>query len=410
MSTHYQAALCRFQLNAVDRTLSLLKQRGQKADHEHDSFTNIGAILLSKPTFLSKDDLELLDHEFVVQNPLEIPNLVDRLPQDYDHPTIVAKYDLTTQRPPRLRCAHCGLARHWKGYILALPNGDHALLAERHCGREQFGLKWGSIENIFLRRETRQINLRRLIEVRRVFSDFKDEVLCLQVKSEVSAFDDYMHDLGHKLGKLAKSLGGGPRRDGRLDAITYRRDPDAEERQARKREPNLFDDIDNPISDEDLRRAYRHLHNWIEENGKIYKAVSVPVGICAGFRILSLEKPSRLLVEANDQLRQLELIFLAQTLEGISDEQLSSTLKAIRGIIEKVEIALSLLDELAKFTEPRNLTVIANWATKHEDIEGSYEAKQRALIAPNGSRLEAPVFSPIETPILDAMLKTVGRI
>lgn len=365
---------------------------------------------MSKLTFLSKEDLELLDHDFVVDNPLEISNLIERLPPDYDHPTIVAKYDLTNQRPPRLRCAHCGLARHWKGYILSLPNGDHALLAERHCGRKQFGLKWASIENIFLRRETRQINLKRLIGVRRIFSEFKDEVVVLAAKPEFSAFDDYIYGLGHRLGKLARSLGSGPRHDGKLDAVTYRRDPDAEERQARKWEPDLFYDIDNPASDEDQRRAYRILADWIDANGKIYKPVKVPIGFCAGFRILSLEKPSQLLKDAIAQLYVLETTFLAQTLDGISDGQLSSLLKSIREIIGKIETALGLLGELAKFTEPRNLLTISNWATRHEDIEGHYEARQRILIASDGSQLEGPILSPIETPMLDAVLKIVGRI
>lgn len=250
--------------------------------------------------FLADEDRQLREREFVIADPELAPNLVATIPPLKGPPNIIAKYDLKNTGRPKLRCGHCGTRHHWKGYLLELEDGRHALLAERHCGRKAFGLRWQEVENVFLDAESRQTDLARLIKVRKAWSEFHRQLRVLVSRPEFGVVGVYLDELRHRFGKLSQALARCAREDGVLFITVEVRDQEAEDRRARLEAPDLFKAIDEALDKDtdSIRRAQSNLRKWMETRGQITKPKREPKGTCAGYKILSAKLPEKLLADA----------------------------------------------------------------------------------------------------------------
>lgn len=267
---------------------------------------------------------------------------------------------------------------------------------------------WESSKNLFLQKQTRQTSLRRLISARRIFRQFKDEIIALAGSEAVSAFDAYLHDLGHSMGKVAKALGNSTKRDGRLNATIHVRNREAEEERASKRRPDLYKAIEEANNEVEARRAKKYFFRWIEEHGQVHRPQVIPMGVCAGFRILELRKPSKLLRDAIDVLNGTETTLVLNGLEGLSNLQLHEMIQVLRSTIETVHLALGLLQDLKRFTEPRNLSNLAAWANRDETISGKYKTNGRTLADEMGNHLKPrALVANDDAPALSAMMRAI---
>jgi len=364
---------------------------------------------LRERELLSREDQELLQREFTISDPESVPNLASRLPTLSDPPQIIAKYDTKKSGRPALRCCHCSSRRHWKGYVLRLPNGQHALLAERHCGREAFGLRWEQVENAFKQQVSRQADLMRLARVRQVFPDFVLELECLRENEQVLAYDKFRDDLRRKFGPLSRRLGAEPRRNGRFDAEIRVRNREAEYTRARRLEPALVKAAEDvSVGPDERARNQRALEKWLGAQSPIISGELRHVGVCSGYAILDDENPNRLLSRAYNEAMSMAPAIAARTSDEWSGVSLAEVFRAMREIIECVRNALVLLGELARFCERKNFETLATWATQDENVPGKYRVDGGSLIDEQGNRLTVAItLAPLEAPAFGSLIQAL---
>jgi hypothetical protein len=366
---------------------------------------------LTEHDFLSTEDRALLARDFMVTNPEETPNLVDSLPPLEGSPEIVAKYHIRDRTRPRLRCAKCGERVHWKGYVLRLPDDQHALLAERHCGREAFGLKWEQVERAFLQQVSRQSDLVRLEKLRPVFPTFVSEIESLVSHTQVRAFDRYLYDLRHSFGPLGRGLAKSPKQLGLFNAEILVRNTEAEYARAKRQQPELVESAEDvSVGPEHRARNQRRLDRWLNEQQPIFKTEIVRFGACLGDGILRDESPAVQFTKALECAKQIQTLFDSRSSSDWTATGLAEGFKAIRQVIEGVDWALYTLGRFQRFTSPRNIAVMAEWATRDHAIRGSYRVEGSTLLDDDGRRLEPTcLFDTIDTPAFEKLSEAFGR-
>src|SRR5262249_62334742 len=136
---------------------------------------------VSAVDFLTEAARLLSLREFEAPEPESLPGLVDRLPPGTPMPTILYRYHVRPKGGmqnkhlrPFIRCAHCQGKRHWKGFVIQLDDGSLALLGH-NCGEDQFGIDFRRIEADFHTARNRQVDLRRLVELRALIPAFEHE-------------------------------------------------------------------------------------------------------------------------------------------------------------------------------------------------------------------------------------------
>jgi hypothetical protein len=366
---------------------------------------------LAERDFLSAEDRALLAHNFTVANPEETPNLVESLPVLEGPPEIIAKYHIQDRTRPRLRCAKCGERVHWKGYILRLPDARHALLAERHCGREAFGLKWDQVERAFLEQVSRQTDLIRLEKLRTAFPALLAEIEAFTAHQQVRAYDRYFHDLRHSFGPLSRGLGRSPKQLGLFDAEIRVRNAAAEYGRAKRQVPELIEAAEDvSVGPDDRRRNQGRLNKWLAQQEPLFKTDTVRLGVCLGDAILRDESPSGMLGRALGRVRQVQALFDVRRSSDWTAPALADGFKTIGLILDEVDDALFALGRFQRFTSAKNIAVLAEWATRDDTIAGRFRADGSALLADDGRRLEPIcIFRPIDAPAYDRLAEAFGR-
>jgi hypothetical protein len=366
---------------------------------------------LAETDFLSAEDRALLAREFTVANPEEVPNLVDELPPLEGTPEIVAKYHVTDRRRPRLRCAKCGERVHWKGYVLRLPAGKHALLAERHCGRAAFGLNWEQVERAFLQQVSRQSDLVRLEKVRGAFSVFLSEVQSIRSHPQVLAYDKYYNDLRHSFGPLSRGLGKSPKQLGLFNAEVLVRNKEAEYSRAKRQVPDLVEAAEDvSVGPEHRARNQRRLDKWLDQQQPIFKTDIERFGPCLGDAILRDDSPSTLLDDVIKRTGQVQALLDIRNSSDWTAAALTEGFKAINQIVEDVDQVLLTLARFQRFTSRRNMVALAGWATRDHTITGIYRAEGGILVDEVGRRLEPACSSEeIDLPAFEMLQIAFGR-
>ena len=129
-------------------------------------------------------DDELLRTEFRYSDPENIPGLNLSVPDPEAHPTIVGYYNETplggrkaNPDAPMIRCCHCGLRRHWRGYVVQDDLGQLHIIGAQKCGHDHYGgERFADAENIFRQTLDRQKALRRWQNMMLLVPDLKKEV------------------------------------------------------------------------------------------------------------------------------------------------------------------------------------------------------------------------------------------
>lgn len=352
-------------------------------------------------TRLSSDDRALLERNFFIEDPVVLASIVDAIPADVSTPGIAWKYDLPHSRP-KVRCAVCGAHRHWKGYVVDLGEGRHALLGG-DCGRDAFGFVWDREESAFLRLQDRQLDLRRYVAAEPFMASLEAELAEALRSDEVAVFERYMAELRKTFGKFSQALVRAARSDGRLEGTEKKPDLGASRELARIQRPDLFTAIELAPSEVALDSAKRRLAKYLETTGRVLVDAEVIVGYMDG-RILftqgglpSLVQP---LAAALSAIKAARAVAPAEA-DGIGFDVIR-TLENVRVALEEMQRALTIADAFDRFTSIENTALVAEWTAKSgRAFPQHFTPVMRSLRWGDTRRLEVPTsWAPPHLPSL----------
>jgi hypothetical protein len=377
--------------------------------------------------FLTPTDRLLMERQFDTPDPERLPGLVDRLPEDAAIDGILFRYDVTPdggmrnrEGRPRIHCAHCNGARHWRGFVIELKDGAMALLGE-DCGEKQFGIDFRRVESDFHGARGQQFDLRRVMELRALLPAAEAELEALRRCGAMAAFDTYMSGL-RKFGKLAGVLQRIAEKDGgMLTCTSFQRDVEAEARRAEKiPEARHYREKIAGAQTEYMRRErekeYRRYldglppigHDVVETIGRLAGGgifVMAPGGMVTGMRA------------ARDLLTgEIEAFLCSHSDEWHNKRRLRKGIDTLRQGMGLVYRAFGLLAELERFTAPENLAAIAAWSQREVEVPqprivAPVIANGRVLTDEDGEyALTLPPASAVPaTPHLDALRAVLGE-
>ncbi len=316
-------------------------------------------------TQLSPDDLSLLQSNLLIDDPETIPGLVQGLPDASQAVGIEAKYDITGSGKPKVRCAWCGRAVHWKGFVVDLGGSAYALVG-RTCGRAAFGIDWNSYERQFDAKRRRQADLQRLLSVQAALPAALEELRSSELAQAADQYHAFLDGLRRVHGRFGQALAKSARAGGDLLVTEEERDPQAEERNIERQRPDLVKAVENALTDEGRVRASRRLKSWIDKEGRVYKSVVKRIGRCDGYAVLGGRDPKTELRTGSDRVGAQARKLLDPAEPWAEAEALSAAFKAMREALSEIEGAASLLGELERFLAPSNWNVIAGWAARFD--------------------------------------------
>lgn len=325
--------------------------------------------------FLSEQDQRLLDREFTIEDPAGIPHLIAKIPPGLPPPTILYKYATKAAGLPRIRCAVCGKALHWKGYVVALADNRRALVAERQCGRDAFGFLWDQVEAGFIADRDRQIDLRRLIALRSVVVALAGELQSGELVNAVSAAGDFRRQLMGSFGKFSQALARMARTEGSLTVTRWVRNREKEEAQARREVPFLVIEVEDAETPLERARARRRLDAWLAAR-PVREPHEESLGQCLGWRMfVNNESTGHLLDNARRDLEAAMSDFAGQEIAqpSVTVSHVGAACEAIGSMVEQIR-------QLEEFTRPHNLAAVADWARRDETAQFDLEARGRSLI------------------------------
>jgi hypothetical protein len=274
-------------------------------------------------------DADGLKHQkFVIRSEEDLPQHVDSIPSGVTIANIVVKY---FNRAEKTRCIRCGMKRHRNGAVIALTNGDLALIGSK-CGPDYFGKEeWGRAESAFIGAQKRGEGLRwadtfienyetiknSLILFRKLFSDFEAKSKLI---SDFFGTSDYF-----AIRNLCVRNGG---------ALVFERRIESEQRIA----------------------ALKQAKAKPDENGFFYDSVSL--GRLEGGEIFSLvgvsSKIQSFIDEAAARLRDVKD-------EHVSTSKLSRGKKWYEDLKESINDYFDKLTKSVRFTSEKNLKIFLEW-------------------------------------------------
>ncbi len=142
---------------------------------------------LAGPTPRRLNDEDLLRTEFRYSDPENIAGLNGGAPDPDAHPTIIGYYDETppggrkvNPDAPMIRCCHCGLRRHWKGYVVRDDRDQLYIIGAQNCGHDHYGgERFEGAEKTFKEEQERQRALRRWHNMMELVPAIRAEVAAL---------------------------------------------------------------------------------------------------------------------------------------------------------------------------------------------------------------------------------------
>lgn len=327
--------------------------------------------------FLGRADARLLERSFTIEDPSTLPDLAQAIPPSEPSPHILFKYDTKASGRPKLRCAHCKGARHWKGYVVQLASGQSALIAERQCGRDAFGLKWDAVESQFNGERDRQLDLQRLLLVEPLLAPLISELQACVMAGNLDGHGRYLADLRTRFGLFGQALAKMARHGGQLEATHWVRNRAKEEDRVRKLRPDLIDDVEEALELAYRQRARKILDRFIEDNCKVEEPTQKILGQCRGWTTFIPGPTSKtLLAQA--------LAALIATRKALDDAgapgKLGPLLKEIATACEDITRALELARELERFVAWDNLEQIAQWVAMDGSLRFAFQVEGSTLL------------------------------
>ena len=271
-------------------------------------------------------DRDLLRHSFYSQDPLQEPNLTLHLPDGVQMNAILSAYDHRTFKLP---CARCGAARHYKGFVVELTNGQRTLLGN-HCGALEFGDLWEQYSRIFRKSRDRQGLLKRCETLRPILPRLVELAVVWQGRLVLTkqAFRGFRDDFP----KLCERL---------LDV-------------AQKQDGRLVAEVETSKSGGDETSTVLETRHFGTLQG--IEAFSV------GKLTRRLEDARYSLVSANEVLKR----------DNLDDGSLENVVKNTGDAIDVLERVALAHNAVITFFSPDNLDQICSWIRGFPELETEY--------------------------------------
>jgi hypothetical protein len=162
--------------------------------------------------FIAPKDRVLLDRQFEIGDPSQLPGLLDSPPDTDEVPEIEYAYDVTPPggrskgHAPSLKCVFPHSARHWRGFIVRWMNGNRARMG-RDCGVDHLGFDFKAEVDRFESARSRQRDLKLFIALRSLLPDVVAELRALPRDPVVLDYDRLRREFGAAFPSLRTALG-----------------------------------------------------------------------------------------------------------------------------------------------------------------------------------------------------------
>jgi hypothetical protein len=357
------------------------------------------------------DDEELLRTEFRYHDPENIPGLNFAVPDPGAHPTIIGYYDETppggrraNPDAPMIRCSHCGLRRHWKGYVVQDDRAQLYIIGAQKCGHDHYGgERFADAENTFRQDLERQRALRRWQKMMLLVPALKKEVdlllSCEQLRRLELKRDEIKRASPEGFAALVRNHGSGK------PMIEVREERDfAEEAKRAERYERALAAYQKLPPEERRRRRDEGLQPQPDDSPIIVRKTE-ELGPLMGAGFLTDAGDVR--AAALDLRKSLHAVeALNRTTKSAWVTELNRLLKEMTDKPKRILEAHLELGFVKAFFRTDNLERIERWSRSYARF--SYKADDGCLLVQDASRGRAHIEPPREvelptTPVIDGM-------
>lgn len=240
-------------------------------------------------------------------------------------------------------------------------------LVGNKCGKDHFGLDWIYETGRFKSLVDRKAALVRLQEA----EPFADQLLALADAMVAGAkrLDAFIDDFTRTSGKLSMRLLQAARdHNGGLMVEVRERSREAEEEGARRRVPNLVDDVEMARDPVERRAARRQLDRWIEDFGQVHVVRLERRGVLKGGGVLARWNLAPRIAAATARLRQ------ARDQMRLEVGDPAVLIAALRETGHAYTDVMARNGDLDVFTSVTNLHAVEQWRRQVDGLYGQIPA------------------------------------
>jgi hypothetical protein len=357
-------------------------------------------------------DAELLQTDFRVQDPERLPGLNLGVPDPEAHPIIIGYYDETppggragNPNVPFIRCCHCGLRRHWRGYLVRDDQEQLYIIGARQCGREHYGARFEAAEQMFKQEQARKRALSRWQNMSRLVDPIASEVTALLTSDTLRALERKRDEIERAspagFAALVRESGSG----NPLFEVREERDYGAEAKRKTRYEQLRRDFEAKPR--EERARLRREGRAPELETHPILRRISEPLGPLMGAGFLTPAGDARsaalALRTTLDSISRIEAI-------GSDAATLTEMTRLLREMTDRPRLLRDAVRELVfadLFFRPDNLERIERWSTAsayfsyqaegdHLHVQDSHRGAKIIFPLPPGDLPALPTIDSLE--------------
>ena len=318
-------------------------------------------------------DEELLNHEFVVENPHLLPNLSEEEPPRDQDLTLVGRYRLGT----KVKCVFGH--PHMRGFAFRAQDGRHFLVG-KICGQNVMGVEaWQEFDREQGGVEERAKYLRQIRTLQDALRRRRDWIMRLRTSPQVQALAGVRSMLGHRRDLIEAIRMAFRIHDGRIDRVVRARNIQAEiQREEREQvEIDRFNALSPRARDQYLlERAAPTI-----TKGEIQEENQVEIGTLAGRPLFMAHYSSaaqiKIIIEQIDALLNLDT-------EAVQTPQLRRLSIQSRTMLDNLLAVRGEVDEAIRFFGQPNLEILALWANDRIYDDASYAVGPGVLLIQDG--------------------------
>lgn len=356
-------------------------------------------------------DDELLSTVFTTTDPEALDGLVPE-PIIDESARVELAYDFRNTKHSMIACAHCGThPNHKAGYVIRV--GDARFLCGHQCGDQIYGADFERMHSEFEAAKSKSITLKRMRNLQAQLPAVN--AFCTEVaRSPVPrAYEQMRKSIPPRLkGEFEMAFFN---RNGQLMARIEERDYEVEKREREQYEKDVaYYKRLKPAERREL--AYAPIKPITPKMHWVLK----PFGVIYTPTLFGpYAYKHQTFVDLMRQLQKLEALgvavdFMQNPRRRGSQQNFQEALKQTNIMLDRLIEELEKLNEWEEFFSPRNLQLVAEWATARADIDGEFRAEPNALThtTENGVRVfrKLPGYSLVDLSVLRGFKNAINTV
>ena len=320
-------------------------------------------------------DEELLDHEFMVENPHLLPNLSEEEPPRDQDLTLVGRYKLGAK-------VKCVFGHHHKsGFAFRSQDGRHFLVG-KICGVNVMGVEaWQDFDREQGGVEERAKYLRQIRTLQDALRQREDWVLRLRTSPPIQALAGVRNMLGHRRDLVQAVRTAFKFHDGRIDRIIQVRNIQAEIQREEREQVEI--DRFNALSPKAREQYLMERSAPALTSGQIKDDKLVEIGTLAG-RPLFTEHPYSSAKQVRIIIEQIDALLALDT-AGEQTSQLKRLSIQARSMMNNLLSIREEVEEAIRFFSRANLEILTTWANDRSYDNSTYAVGPSALLIQDGN-------------------------